>query len=123
MERKISKRELIFILFLLLPALFLWIFLSLPAGGRSGMISITVDGKPYGSYALSEAQIIRINDTNVCEIKNGRARMTHATCPDGLCLHQSAVTGRGGMIICLPNKVIIQADASSQSEDIIDAGT
>ncbi len=87
------------------------------------MISITVDGKPYGSYALSEAQIIRINDTNVCEIKNGRARMTHATCPDGLCLHQSAVTGRGGMIICLPNKVIIQADASSQSEDIIDAGT
>ena len=123
MKRKTSKREIIFIILLLLAALILWICLHLSYGGRSGSISITVDGIPYGTYSLSEDQIIPINDTNICEIHSGRARMTHASCPDGLCMRQSAVTGYGGMIVCLPNKVIIQGTAPADEDYIIDAGT
>ena len=95
MKRKISKHEIIFIISLLLLAVILWMCLHLSSGSPSGSISIMVDGRPYGTYSLTEDQVISINDTNVCEIRSGHARMTHATCPDGLCMHQSAITGRG----------------------------
>ena len=58
---------------------------SLINKGSHGSIRITVDGKEYGTYSLEKDQTIKINDTNVCEIKDGQARMISAQCPDHLC--------------------------------------
>ena len=116
-----KKKELIFIAGILILAGVLWL-------GFQIAIRITVDGKEFGTYSLSQDQIIHIGDTNVCEIKDGKVTMIEATCPDHYCMKQKAVDEHGGSIICLPNKVVIEGentaeDSDSESSPKIDAVT
>ena len=88
--------------------------------GSHGSVRITVDGEEYGTYSLAKDQTISIGHTNICEIKDGQAHMTEATCPDHLCMKQHAIDSKGGTIVCLPNKVVIEgtkASAGAQSDD------
>lgn len=75
---------------------------------RGARLAILVDGVEYGVYELSEEQEIQINDTNVCKIEDGKVRMISANCPDRRCVHQKAIDERGGTIVCLPNKVVLE---------------
>ncbi len=72
-------------------------------------IRITVDGTVLGEYSLLEEQEIAIGKTNICRIENKKAKMISANCPDKLCMKQKAVDASGGTIVCLPNKVVIEA--------------
>lgn len=123
----LKKKEFIFIGGILILALAMWGGMSLINKGSHGSIRITVDGKEYGTYSLAKDQTIKINDTNVCEIKDGQARMISAQCPDHLCMKQKAIDEKGGTIICLPNKVVIEGEKSTDSkktdEPVIDAVT
>ena len=92
-----KKKELIFIIGIVIFALILW-------GGM-----YFVRRGHYGS--------VRINDTNICEIKDGEIHMTEANCPDHLCMKQKAVDSTGGTIVCLPNKVVIEGEKGEASED------
>ena len=86
-----KKKEFIFIGGILILALAMWGEMSLINKGSHGSIRITVDGEEYGTYSLERDQTIKINDTNVCEIKDGQARMISAQCPDHLCMKQKAI--------------------------------
>lgn len=112
-----KKKELIFIGGILILALALWGGMSFTNSGKHGSVRITVDGEEYGTYSLAKDQIIKINDTNVCEIKDGQARMISAECPDHLCMKQKAIDEKGGTIVCLPNKVVIEGEKSPASDD------
>lgn len=113
-----KKKELLFIIGILFLALLLWGGLNLFGSHHYGTVKIERDGTLYGTYSLSEDQIITIGTTNICEIKDGSIRMTDASCPDHLCVQQGAIDSRGGMIVCLPNKVVIEAVYTGVSEDI-----
>lgn len=112
-----KKKEKLFILSILLIAGLLWLVLQLFGSRDYGQIKISVDGDVFGTWSLSENQVISIHDTNICEIKDGKVRMTDATCPDHLCISQGAVDARGGMIVCLPNKVVIEGIKENSSSD------
>lgn len=126
-----KKNEKIFILGILILAVLLWAGMALVRRGSHQSIRITVDGEEYGTYSLSEDQVIRINDTNICEIRDKKVKMTEANCPDQLCVHQRAVDEHGGTIICLPNRVVIEGekggevryDDDSDTQSKIDAVT
>lgn len=75
---------------------------------QNARLRITVEGTIYGEYRLDENQEITINDTNVCRIADGVVSMIRSTCPDHLCEHQRSVDLRGGSIICLPNRVVLE---------------
>ena len=105
-----KKKEIFFILGILILAGVLWVVMSFFRSGAHQTVRITVDGEEYGTYSLSEDQVIEINDTNVCEIRDGKVRMTEANCPDQLCIHQRAVDESGGTIICLPNRIVIEGE-------------
>ena len=113
-----KKKELTFIISIVVFALVLWAGMYLVRQGHYGSIRITVNGEEYGTYSLSKDQVISIGDTNVCEIKNGEVKMTEADCPDHLCMKQKAVDSTGGTIVCLPNKVVIEGEkGESLNED------
>ena len=80
-----------------------------------GIDSTTALGLAIQKYGKD--QVIAIGDTNVCEIKNGEVKMTEANCPDHLCMKQPAVGSAGGYIVCLPNRVVIQGEGDSDSQD------
>ena len=109
---------MIFIAGILILAGVLWLGFQITGKRSHNTIRITVDGKEFGTYSLSQDQVIHIGDTNVCEIKNGQAKMTDASCPDHLCMKQRAIDSAGGRIVCLPNKVVIEGEkAADQEED------
>nr|WP_295282755.1 NusG domain II-containing protein [uncultured Blautia sp.] len=112
-----KKKELTFIIGIVAFAVVLWGGMYLARRGHYGTIRITVNGEEYGTYSLAKDQVIKINDTNVCEIKNGEVKMTEADCPDHLCMKQKAVDNTGGTIVCLPNKVVIEGEKGNSSAE------
>ncbi|MGN0362824.1 MAG: NusG domain II-containing protein [Bilifractor sp.] len=87
------------------------------------MLEITVDNKTYGIYDLDKDMRIKINDTNVCEIKNGTVWMVSADCPDQVCVHSAPLTRKGGSIVCLPNKVVLRIIHADQSGNMAPSET
>ena len=104
-DSELKKKDLIMIAAILITALALWGGMFLMRKGE------------YGTYSLAKDQVIAIGDTNVCEIKNGKIKMTEADCPDHLCISQKAVGNSGGTIVCLPNKVVIEGVKAAGSEE------
>lgn len=82
----------------------------------AGVIEVMVDGKMRGRYSLSEEQEIDINGTNHLIIKDGKADMTDADCPDKVCVNQKPISKEGESIVCLPNKVIITVITGDTNE-------
>lgn len=112
-----KKKELYFIAAVLLAAIALWAVIRLLPKSSGDAIRITVDGELLGTYSLDKDQTIPIGDTNVCEIKDGKAHMLEADCPDQLCVMMGDIDGQGGdMIVCLPNRVIIEGESGDKEE-------
>lgn len=112
----IRKKEIILFTLLLAAAAAAWFILSARRDSVDhGQIRITVDGREFGVYDLGKDQRIDINGHNTCRIRNGQAQMLEADCPDHLCVHMSPIDEKGGMIVCLPNKVFIEGIPSSEA--------
>ena len=82
-------------------------------------ITVTVDGKEYGTYSLSEEQTITIGEgehINTITIKDGKAYMASASCPDQLCVNQMAINYDKQSIICLPNKVAVTVTSGNEND-------
>ena len=87
-------------------------------------IRITIDGKRYGEYSLSENWSISIDEVlghNRVVIENGSAYMAEADCPDRYCMDYKPITNSGEMIICLPHKLVVEAvgGRSAQQPDVV----
>ena len=83
--------------------------------GDADVASVTVDGKPYGEFSLSENRTVEIvseNGRNVLVIKDGEARVESASCPDGICSAHKPISRDGESIVCLPNKVVITVETA-----------
>ena len=72
---------------------------------------VTVRGELYARYALeSDGEFVLNSGTNVLVIKDGRAYMKTANCPDKTCItrHVSGVWRDGETVTCLPNRVRVE---------------
>lgn len=85
-------------------------------------VVVEVEGEAFGTYALDQDQEIDIGDGNHIQIENGTVRMTYANCPDHLCVNQGKIKADGEMIVCLPNRVVVQvSDENAEvSDDVPD---
>ncbi len=73
--------------------------------------SVYVDGREVGRYPLSENREVTVpadGGYNVIVIRDGKADVTDADCPDGTCVHSRAVSGVGETIVCLPHKLTVR---------------
>lgn len=94
-------------------------FINQAMANGDGVVVIVVDGEEYGSYPLSMDAKIEIPaklGKNVLEIKNGQVTMIEADCPDQICVNHAAVHSPNEMIICLPNKIVVQIEGTEYSE-------
>lgn len=80
---------------------------------------VLIDGEEYGSFPLDTDLIERIElsdgSFNVLEIKEGKADVTEASCPDGVCVNHRAVSKQGQSITCLPNKLVVEIRNGEES--------
>ena len=119
---KITRKELILFTALLLFCAIALLFMARRRSGTDmGAVRITIDGKTVGEYPLNRDRTIRIGTTNVCRIQGGTCIMTRADCPDHLCMRIFApIDQNGGMIVCLPNRVVIEGIPAQGAEDTAD---
>ncbi len=119
-RRKI-KNDLIFIAALL-------VILSL-AGlafyflrGEGDVVAVEIDGTPYGIYALSEDRTVEIRtgeggeELNRLVIRDGKAFVETATCPDGICSAHKPIFREGESIVCLPHRVVVTVRTTSDKD-------
>lgn len=120
MAKRIGKYDRIFLsaVFLVLVTGGIWFYFF--SGEEGAVAEVTVDGEFYGAYSLKKDQIVEIvvNEkvTNVLQIKNGKADMTTAECPDLLCVRQRAISNQNETIVCLPNKVVVEIVGGKKAE-------
>ncbi len=96
----------------------IYLFCFRPSGNY---VEVTVDGKLYGTYSLSENRTENIiseynNGHNTLVIKDGKAEVTRASCPDGICAAHSPIYRDGESIVCLPNRVVITVISKEPSD-------
>lgn len=85
-----------------------YLFFFRPAGEK---VEITIDGDLYKTYSLAENVTEEIHteggNCNTLIIRDGKAMMESATCPDGICVDHSPIFREGESIVCLPNRVVV----------------
>ena len=77
-------------------------------------VEIEEDGKIVATYSLDREGEYSLNGgTNILVIKEGRAYLTYADCPDHRCIRYGKIRFVGQSIICLPNRLTITVRGSS----------
>lgn len=76
----------------------------------AALVEISIDGTVVETLDLkkdTETTIHGYNGgTNRIIIKDGKAHISDASCPDKVCIHQGEINQNGEMIVCLPNLMI-----------------
>jgi hypothetical protein len=121
-DAKKRRNEVILIVSLLLSLSLIGALLLL-FSKEGDTVIVTVDGAVFGEYPLCEDRVveIRTNSTlNILVIRDGRAHIREASCPDGICAAHRPIFRDGASIICLPNKVVVSVSSENEKEpDII----
>ena len=113
----LKKKDWILIAIIIVVAGLAFFLHNLLGAKGANCVVVKVDGKIEGTYSLGEDQEISINGgTNTLVIKNNRAKMQEADCPDQLCVNQKAISKNNESIICLPNKIVVEVESSENSE-------
>lgn len=115
----IKKADIIFIsiIFILIVILSLFLYTG---NQESTTVVIEVEGEIYGKYPIDDYREIDINGTNTLTIDETGVYMSHADCSDQICLQHYKLTTNLGVIVCLPNEIIVHIEGPTESEvDII----
>lgn len=118
MNKHFGKNDVIFLGLLAIVCFVVCIVIYGSNITKGAYLTITVDGKTYGTYSLLEEQTISVGNPviNTIVIEDGKAKMLEAECPDQLCVKQKEIFYDKESIICLPNKVVVTVTSDMQSE-------
>ena len=121
------KNDVIFIAALLSVVILAGLGFSFlrPNGDR---VTVTVNGELYGTYLLAEDTEVEIRTgenneaLNRLVIRDGKAYVETATCPDGICAAHKPIFRVGESIVCLPHQIVITvagADREAQPDLVV----
>lgn len=99
-------------------ALALVLFLTSHFGQEGGAgVIVRVEGEEVARYSLYQNGTYPLNGgTNTLVIENGEAWLSHANCPDELCVKQGKISLNGQVITCLPNKLTVTVYGAAQND-------
>lgn len=115
-----KKNDVILIALLLFLAVILYIIISVFGVSSGAYVEVTKNGEITGRYSLAEDASYVIGDDeeyNILIIKDGRAYITEASCPNMSCVGQGSIDATGGSIICVPNRLIITVVSGTSQKD------
>ncbi len=116
MDKRKLRNDIVLLAALLAAAFAVWGVIRLAS--REGKTAVVeLNGRAVASYPLDTDIRAEIpsegGHMNVLVIKDGKASVESADCPDKLCVKQRPVSKAGQTIICLPHKLIIRIEGES----------
>lgn len=96
------------------------VLLQLP-GKRGVSIEIYQQGALLHTLPLDTPTQLTIaapnGGSNTITVENGAVCVSHASCPDQVCVNQGWVDSGAVPIVCLPNQLVIQIKGGEQTVD------
>lgn len=124
---KIKKGDIFVIGFLLIFSLaFSFIISKITSQYRGNILRIEQDSKVIKEVPLDKDQEFKISyggHYNIVKIKDGKAYVSDADCPDKICTHMSPIHDVGETIVCLPHRLFFEVysdDLNARDDDTID---
>ncbi len=103
----IKKADIVlFTTLLLISVSLLLTFVFLPKQSGNTLV-ITQNGKEIERISLSEDKTVFIGENKVI-IKDSKVHMEYAVCPDKVCVNEGQISKVGEVIVCLPQKIILE---------------
>ena len=114
MDRFFRKGDIL-VLALTAVAFFL-LFFAVRSGG-SGTATVTVDGKPYGTYSLKADRVITLDTVPAVtlEIRDGTIAFVNAHCPDKVCERAGRLSHPGDTAACVPAGVAVTVTGGDET--------
>lgn len=122
-----KKNDILLVMVLLIAALTAFAAISLYSkfNTREAEAVVYVKGEEQGRYPLSQDTVAEITlengSYNILQIREGKADITEASCPDKICVRHRPISKKGETLVCLPNQVVVEIENGEESE--IDAAT
>ncbi|WIV10592.1 NusG domain II-containing protein [Proteiniborus sp. MB09-C3] len=121
---KWDKYLIVFVLLLSLVGIYFVKYYSTNGGNK--YISIQVDGKEIKKISFGANMVGKTIDIktefgyNKIEVGDERVRVIEADCPDKLDVKQGWISTQGEVIVCLPNRMVVEIKTEKNSNDEID---
>ena len=115
----LKKSDILLFVCIFAASLAAYFIMGRYATGNGGYLEIYADNALYGRYSLEENREIDINGHNKCVIKDGKACMEEADCPDRICVHSGSISESGESIICIPNRVTLLISGEGEKYDTV----
>jgi hypothetical protein len=97
-------------------------FYSREAVSQSSGVVIEVNGKAEYTFPLDTNRIVSVSGPlgpSLVEIRDRRARIREAPCPNQLCVKQGWVSK--GVIVCVPNRIVVLVGDGKDAKKNVDA--
>ena len=113
-----KKKDFIVIGAIVLTAIILFAAFSL-IRENGAYVVVRVDGAKVAVYSLNENGEYLLNGgSNILVIKDGKAHIKQADCPDKLCVKLGEISKQGEVITCLPNKLTVTVYGAENEVEI-----
>ena len=70
-------------------------------------VTVRVNGTQVLRVPLDRDGVYPIGETNIITVSDGEVRMTHADCPDQICVKTGSISRSGQSIVCAPNRMVV----------------
>ena len=114
-----KKKDILIIVGILFIAFISFLVIELTKD-EGAYVVVRVDGVEVGQYPLDLDGEYSLNGgTNILHIKDGKAYLVDAKCPDKLCVNQGSIDKGGETITCLPNKLTITVYGAEADVELV----
>lgn len=92
--------------------------------GSEKFVSIQINGKEIKSVKLSKDIIGKTYEIetefgrNVLQFGDGEVKIIEASCLDKLCIEQGTIKNVGQLLVCLPNRLVVEIKSMDQSPNL-----
>lgn len=116
------KGDLLVIILVAVSAVLMWIFFWAGIQKKEGTIAaVYQDGKRIQELSLEKDTEFTVEGayTNHIIVKRGEVFVGESDCPGSDCVHSGAIREAGRSIVCLPNRLEIRIEGTSEVDFVV----
>lgn len=124
---KLTKGDKVLIIVLIIfSLLFAYYMATVNKNLEKKYVSIQINGEEINTIEFSkdiigETYVLETEfGINVLKFGDGEVKIIEASCPDQLCVKQGKIGQVGQLIVCLPNRLVVEIKANNAGNDDID---
>lgn len=125
---KLTKGDKVLVIVLIVfSLLFAYYMATVNNNLEKKYISIQINGEEINTIEFSddiigETYVLETEfGRNVLQFVDGEVRIIEASCPDQLCVKQGKIGQVGQLLVCLPNRLVVEIKANDAVNDDIDS--